>query len=103
MAQAYKISWMTCKGWVDVVRNLLSKVQGVKRVDVNLSDHHANIDMKKYIPCSVLKEALGETVYQLSEGTDSAKLEFENEMNEPQKLVSDYIIAAGQKDYGSYF
>ena len=59
---------MTCSGCQAKVQGLLSKVTGVKNVNINLSNGEAIIDMDKHIATNDLKEALKEyPKYQLSE------------------------------------
>ena len=59
---------MTCTGCQAKVQNLLSKVTGVKNVNIDLAKGEAAIEMKKHIATSQLKEALKDyPKYQLSE------------------------------------
>ena len=68
MTHIYKVSGMTCSGCQAKVQGLLSKVTGVKNVNINLSNGEAIIDMDKHIATNDLKEALKEyPKYQLSE------------------------------------
>jgi copper chaperone CopZ len=104
MQRQYKISGMTCTGCAQIVNNSLSKVPGVKKVNVDLSKAQAVIEMGNDIPMETLQTALAETLYQISETVPDSK-----EENQPlsakeaqvknKALVSDYITAVGQKDY----
>ena len=59
---------MTCTGCQAKVQSLLSKVQGVKNVSIELSKGEATIEMDKHIAAADLKEALKDyPKYQLSE------------------------------------
>lgn len=68
MTHTYKVSGMTCGGCQAKVQVLLSKVKGVKNVNINLANGEAIIDMDKHIATNDLKEVLNEyPKYQLSE------------------------------------
>lgn len=59
---------MTCSGCQTKVQEILSKVSGVKNVNIDLAKGEAAIDMDKHIATNVLKEALKDyPKYQLSE------------------------------------
>ncbi|MBL7700234.1 MAG: cation transporter [Chitinophagaceae bacterium] len=68
MTQTYHVSGMTCAGCQAKVQSLLSKVEGVKNVSINLPTGTATIEMNKHIGTPVLKNALKDyPEYQLSE------------------------------------
>ncbi len=68
MTHTYQISGMTCEGCKAKVNHLLSKVDGVKRVDIDLIKGEAAIEMEGHIQTSVLANALIEyPKYKLSE------------------------------------
>jgi len=68
MTHTYKISGMTCSGCQAKVQNLLSKVTGVKAVNIDLSKGEATIQMDKHISTFLFKKALKEySKYQLTE------------------------------------
>ena len=70
MTHTYQISGMTCPGCQAKVRQLLSKVDGVKNVTIDLSKGEASVDMQRHIETSVLKNALQKyPKYQLTEST----------------------------------
>jgi copper chaperone CopZ len=104
MTHTYKISGMTCSGCQTKVEGLLSKVDGVTRVSVDLAKGMADIEMAKYIPTTTLKTALADyPKYQLSEtekpmpafstfSDDEKKSWFET--YKPILLIFAYITAA---------
>lgn len=64
----YNISGMTCTGCQGKVQSLLSKVAGVKNVNIDLAKGEATIDMDKHIAIGDLKASLKDfPKYQLSE------------------------------------
>ena len=68
MTHTYNISGMTCDGCQAKVQKLLSGVEGVKQVSIDLSKDEAEITMEKHIPIAQLKSALKDhPVYQLNE------------------------------------
>lgn len=67
MKHTYNITGMTCTTCQDKVQHLLSKVDGVTEVSINLTNGDTDITMSKHIDTSVLKNALGNTKYQLTE------------------------------------
>ena len=68
MTHAYTISGMTCSGCQAKVQGLLSKVQGVKNVNIDLAKGEAIIDMDKHIPTSEFQSVLKDyPKYHLSE------------------------------------
>ena len=60
MTHTYKVSGMTCSGCQAKVQGLLSKVNGVDHVAINLNKGEATIEMNKHIPTSDLKAALND-------------------------------------------
>jgi copper chaperone CopZ len=68
MTHTYKVSGMTCSGCQAKVQGLLSKVNGVNDVIIDLPKGEATISMDKHVPAQELKEALADyPKYQLSE------------------------------------
>jgi copper chaperone CopZ len=68
MTHTYNISGMTCSGCQVKVQTILSKVNGVKNVAIDLSKGEAIIDMDKHVAASELKSALKDyPKYQLTE------------------------------------
>ena len=90
---------MTCKGCTEIVHDLLLKVNGVKKADVDISKSCAKIEMKKHIPISVLQAALADSIYTLSAIKNPGKTKQKGDLSNIKKLVSDYITAVGQKQY----
>lgn len=101
MIHTYKVSGMTCSGCLAKVHGLLSKVNGVQKVSIDLGKGEAAIDMVKHIPVSELKHALKDhPKYQLTElrgdSIVSENTELENrswlETYKPIFLVFGYIL-----------
>ena len=68
MTHTYNVSGMTCSSCQSKVQGLLSKVEGVEKVAIDLSKGEATIDMDKHIATDDLKEALKDyPKYQLTE------------------------------------
>ncbi|MEO6883685.1 MAG: cation transporter [Bacteroidia bacterium] len=68
MKHSYSISGMTCSGCQAKVQHLLSKVEGVKNVRVDLEKNEVEVEMGTHISTDYLKAALKEyPKYQLSE------------------------------------
>ena len=67
MTHTYKVSGMTCGGCQAKVQGLLSKVSGVKNVNIDLAKGEARIDMDKHIATDKLKASLMDyPKYQIS-------------------------------------
>jgi copper chaperone CopZ len=58
MTHTYKITGMTCNACEARVKNLLSKIEGVTDVKVDLQKGEADISMERHISTPVLQEAL---------------------------------------------
>jgi cation transport ATPase len=58
MTHSYKVSGMTCSGCEAKVESLLSKVNHVENVSINLLKGEAIIEMTEHIPTTELKTAL---------------------------------------------
>ena len=58
MTHTYTISGMTCSGCKASVESLLSKVEGIKNVSVDLARGQATINMENHIATDTLKAAL---------------------------------------------
>lgn len=69
MKNTYNVQGMTCGGCANGVRTLLSKLEGVKDVSVDLSNQKAVIDSKDHISLLVLQNALVGTHYRITEQT----------------------------------
>lgn len=68
MEHTYSVTGMTCAGCQYKVQTLLSKVTGVKQVDIDLAAGEAHVAMDKHIATTTLQDALKEyPKYQLSE------------------------------------
>lgn len=68
MTHQYSISGMTCTGCQAKVQSLLSTINGVKKVSIDLAKNEASIEMEKHIPTSQLKAAFKDfPKYQIEE------------------------------------
>jgi len=68
MTHTYKVSGMTCTGCQAKVQNLLSKVDAVSDVNIDLAKGEATIKMDKHIETAILQEALKDyPKYQLTD------------------------------------
>ena len=68
MTHTYNVSGMTCSSCQAKVQTVLSKVDHVKHVNIDLKKGEASIEMNKHIATGVLKDALKDfPKYQLSE------------------------------------
>jgi copper chaperone CopZ len=68
MTHTYNVTGMTCSGCQAKVKNLLSKVDGVQAVDIDLSTGDTTVTMSKHIATSALQNALKDyPKYQLQE------------------------------------
>lgn len=71
MTHNYQVTGMTCAGCQAKVQSLLSKVDGVKKVGIDLPSETAAIEMERHIATSSLQNALKDyPKYQLSESSD---------------------------------
>lgn len=60
MQHTYAITGMTCSGCAASVKEQLSKVLGVEKVDVDLDKAEATIVMEEHVPLQQLKDALSQ-------------------------------------------
>jgi len=68
MIHTYTVTGMTCNGCADKVKNLLSSVDGVENVSINLEKNEAEVTMHHHISTAELQNALKNSPkYQLSE------------------------------------
>jgi len=74
MTHTYNITGMTCSGCVAKVTQLLSAVEGITKVDIDLSTAQAIIQMDKHVATAALQQALKDHPnYHLSEAVVPAK------------------------------
>jgi copper chaperone CopZ len=92
MTHTYKVSGMTCSGCQKKVQELLSKVNDVKNVSIDLVKGEATIDMEKHISTPIFKEALQDyPKYQLSESPNhAAVLNVSSDEEEPKTWIETY-------------
>lgn len=71
MTHQYTISGMTCAGCQATVQRVLSNVDEIKSVAVDVAKNEATIEMNKHVPTTVLKAALQSyPKYQIEEKGD---------------------------------
>jgi copper chaperone CopZ len=68
MIEKYNVSGMTCAGCANVVNKLLSKVESVKNVTVDLSEKEVAIETDEPLRLEELSKALKSSPYQISAG-----------------------------------
>lgn len=64
MKKQISIEGMSCGHCVKHVEGALSEVNGVTKVDVNLKDKYAIVELEHEVSDSVLKEAIEEAGYE---------------------------------------
>jgi copper chaperone CopZ len=70
MTHNYTITGMTCAGCQTKVKKLLSQVDGVKNIEVDLGKGETTIEMDRHIPTVLFKTALKDyPKYQISEAS----------------------------------
>ena len=107
MTHTYKVSGMTCTGCQAKVQSLLSKVDGVTNVQIDLAKAEALIQMDKHIPIDKLKDSLAaypkyqltdNVVHELPESTTSLESGEETsawyQTYKPILLIFFYILTA---------
>ena len=68
MRHTYNITGMTCSSCQAKVQGLLSKIDGVKKVSINLQKATADIEMANHISINIFQSALLEyPKYQITE------------------------------------
>ncbi len=68
MKHTYSVTGMSCGGCQATVQKLLSNVQGIKNVSVDLQRAEATIEMVNHVPTAQLQSALKDhPKYQLNE------------------------------------
>ncbi len=88
MTHTYHISGMTCAGCQYKVENLLSKVNGVERAEVDLERGEATVTMKQHIATAILQQALqGYPKYELN---DAAVAPVETLTGETNSVMQTY-------------
>lgn len=111
MKHTYNISGMTCTGCQKKIHDLLTQVEGVKQVDINLESGEAVIEMSHHVSTASLQSALKDyPKYQLSEKIAPAKFEhLENEANrswlqtyKPILLIFGYIAVVSLIAVGNF-
>ncbi len=91
MTHTYKVSGMTCTGCQAKVQGLLSKVNGVGSVSINLGKGEATIDMSKHVPTVNLQSALKDyPKYELVETVQKMKTAEFTVEEEKKSLLETY-------------
>lgn len=95
MTHTYKISGMTCTGCQTKVQSLLSKVDAVSDVNINLAKGEASISMARHIATATLQEALKEyPKYLLTENNQQhqtiSPIAVQAQAEEPKTWVATY-------------
>ncbi len=91
MTHTYKVSGMTCTGCQAKVQSLLSKVNSVSNVAIDLAKGEATIQMDKHIATSALQEALKDyPKYKLSEIAVQHSPVFSEESEEAKTWLATY-------------
>lgn len=86
MKHTYKITGMTCGGCVASVTNVLSKIDGVQQVDVNLQKEEAEVAMSTHVPITTLESALPAKFSISEKGNHTSEIETNSEEEEKTKL-----------------
>jgi copper chaperone CopZ len=104
--KTFKVTGMTCEGCAKTVHDLLSRVEGVSKVHVDLLKKQADVKTGKQVSIRQLHAALGDTVYELLPikekpfpNTDTDLTREEKLHRENKALVSDYITAVAENNY----
>jgi copper chaperone CopZ len=86
---------------MQIVHELLSKVPGVKGVEIDLDKATAKIETDKTVTTEALRQALAGSLYELAEEVKSNAQENSSVTNSQKnkELVTTYITAAGKMDY----
>ena len=91
MTHTYKVSGMTCTGCQAKVQNLLSKVNAVSDVNIDLAKGEATIKMDKHIETAILQEALKDyPKYQLTDNNQQHLLINTEEVEETRTWLATY-------------
>ena len=91
MTHTYKVSGMTCTGCQAKVQNLLSKVDAVSDVNIDLAKGEATIKMDKHIETAILQEALKDyPKYQLTDNNQQHLLINTEEVEETRTWLATY-------------
>lgn len=85
MKHTYKIAGMTCNNCVSAVAKVLSNVDGVQQIDVNLVRAEAKISMATHIPLSTLQSSLPKKYSISKKGSQWSEMET-NSVAEKTKL-----------------
>ncbi|WP_096200529.1 heavy metal translocating P-type ATPase [Bacillus sp. FJAT-45350] len=92
----FSVKGMTCASCVNRVEKMISKVEGVEKVNVNLAASQAQVEGKKgVINTEAIINAIEKTGYEATLLDEKAERETTNENEEEsEKLFKDFTIAA---------
>lgn len=92
MIHTYKVSGMTCSGCQTKVQSLLSNIEGVNKVSIDLSKGEAAIKMDKHINTATFQQALKDfPKYQLTEISHHSDIvSADNTEGEPKSWILTY-------------
>jgi copper chaperone CopZ len=91
MTHQYTVTGMTCIGCQTKVQSILSKVNGVKNVSVNLATNEASVEMDKHIPINQLKAAFNDfPKYSLQEKQESINTQQPFDLDETRSWLIVY-------------
>ncbi len=65
MEKEIKVQGMTCEHCVRTVKNAISSIEGVSKVEVSLSDGRVKIWMDREVPIEDIKKAVEEWGYKV--------------------------------------
>lgn len=90
MTHTYSVTGMSCSGCQATVQKLLSQVNGVQKVSIDLSKAEAAIDMKEHIPTEKLKAALKDyPKYKLNDKKSSTNGNLDHTYQHAEPVVAD--------------
>ncbi|MBC8033178.1 MAG: cation transporter [Chitinophagaceae bacterium] len=93
MTHTYHISGMTCTGCKATVTKLLSQVEGIQQVAIDLEKQQAVLTMQRHIDTATLKSALKDySKYQLSDASTDHHVDMQPENTEevPRSWLQTY-------------
>lgn len=91
MTHTYKVSGLTCTGCQAKVKSLLSEVESVNNVEIDLAKGEATIQMDKHIATSALQDALKDyPKYKLSKIAKQHSPVFSEESEEAKTWLATY-------------
>lgn len=101
MKHTYHISGMSCGGCKEHVEKVLSAIEGITKVDVNLADETAILEMEQHVPIEILKEAFEGSTYMIHKDKLEKSNPTEKEPSSTKKSGTYYcpMHCEGEKTY----